>query len=130
VPTCEEVLLRVLAAGVCHTDLHIIDGAMPHLPLPRVLGHEITGETDELGPVVVYASWGCGECLLCRRGEEQLCPHAAEAGWVRDGGYAEFGDGVRSCVTTPGDGVRRRGQVLHYDIPSFSKARSRRLIVA
>jgi len=90
VPTCEEVLLRVLAAGVCHTDLHIIDGAMPHLPLPRVLGHEITGETDELGPVVVYASWGCGECLLCRRGEEQLCPHAAEAGWVRDGGYAEF----------------------------------------
>jgi len=82
--------VRVRGAGVCHTDLHMIDGLWPELPLPRVLGHEIAGEADGIGPVLVYPCWGCGACELCRRGEEQLCPNAAEAGWVRDGGYAEL----------------------------------------
>jgi alcohol dehydrogenase, propanol-preferring len=85
-----EVLVRVIGAGVCGTDLHIIEGAYPDLPLPIVLGHEIAGEADGLGPVLVYASWGCGRCSYCRRGDEQLCPDAREPGWVRDGGYAEW----------------------------------------
>jgi len=89
-PAGEEVLVKVVAAGVCHTDLHLIAGAYPDLPLPRVLGHEIAGVAEGLGDVLVYASWGCGECRLCRRGEEQLCPGAQEAGWLRDGGYAEY----------------------------------------
>jgi propanol-preferring alcohol dehydrogenase len=88
--TGEEVLVAVRAAGVCHTDLHIIDGHFPDLPLPRVLGHEIAGDAEGIGPVLVYASWGCGTCEWCRRGEENLCPQAAEPGWRRDGGYAEY----------------------------------------
>jgi alcohol dehydrogenase, propanol-preferring len=88
-PRGEEVLVRVRGAGVCHSDLHMVDGLIPGLPLPRVLGHEIAGEADGLGPVLVYASWGEGTCRWCRRGEEQLCARVAEPGWVRDGGYAE-----------------------------------------
>jgi alcohol dehydrogenase, propanol-preferring len=88
-PRGEEVLVRVRGAGVCHSDLHMIDGLIPGLPLPRVLGHEIAGEADGLGAVLVYASWGDGTCSWCRRGEEQLCARAAEPGWARDGGYAE-----------------------------------------
>jgi propanol-preferring alcohol dehydrogenase len=88
-PRGEEVLVRVRGAGVCHSDLHMIDGLIPGLPLPRVLGHEIAGEADGLGPVLVYASWGDGTCRWCLRGEEQLCARAAEPGWARDGGYAE-----------------------------------------
>jgi propanol-preferring alcohol dehydrogenase len=88
-PRGEEVLVRVRGAGVCHSDLHMIDGLIPGLPLPRVLGHEIAGEADGLGAVLVYASWGDGTCRWCRRGEEQLCARAAEPGWMRDGGYAE-----------------------------------------
>jgi propanol-preferring alcohol dehydrogenase len=89
-PGREGVLVRVRGAGVCHTDLHIVDGRHPEVPLPRVLGHEIAGEAEDLGEVLVWASWGCGTCEWCVRGDEQLCPHATDAGWRRDGGYAEY----------------------------------------
>jgi len=89
-PRGEEVLVRVKGAGVCHSDLHIIDGRYPNLPLPLVLGHEISGEAEGIGEVLVYASWGCGSCALCSQGDEQLCAEATEAGWARDGGYAEY----------------------------------------
>jgi alcohol dehydrogenase, propanol-preferring len=84
------IVLRVLGAGVCHTDLHMIDGAIPEIALPLVLGHEITGESEELGPVLVYPCWGCGKCRHCLSGEEQLCPNGSAPGWTRDGGYAEY----------------------------------------
>ena len=87
-PRGDEVLVRVRGAGVCHTDLHLLDDA--ERPRPLVLGHEIAGETDELGPVLVYASWGCGACRFCRGGDEQLCPRGETAGFGRDGGYAEL----------------------------------------
>lgn len=89
-PGGDGVLVRVISAGVCHTDLHIIDGAYPDLPMPRILGHEIAGEAGGLGPVLVYASWGCGRCMYCQRGDEQLCRDTQEPGWIRDGGYAEW----------------------------------------
>ena len=89
-PRGEEVLVRVKGAGVCHSDLHIIDGKYSHLPLPLILGHEISGEVSDLGEALVYASWGCGSCQLCAQGNEQLCPSATEAGWTHDGGYAEY----------------------------------------
>ncbi len=79
-PHGDAVVVRVRAAGVCHTDLHIQDGFYSDLPLPRVLGHEIAGEVEGIGDVIVYASWGCGTCAYCRRGDEQLCPRAAEPG--------------------------------------------------
>ena len=89
-PRGEEVLVRVKGAGVCHSDLHIMDGMYPNLALPLVLGHEISGEAEGIGEVVVYASWGCRSCTLCSQGDEQLCAKATEAGWARDGGYAEY----------------------------------------
>ncbi len=86
----DEVLVRVLGAGVCHSDVHMADGDVPNLPLPLVLGHEIAGHAEGFGNVLVFASWGCGDCELCRRGDEQLCPQAREPGWARQGGYAEY----------------------------------------
>jgi|SRR5919204_1012624 propanol-preferring alcohol dehydrogenase len=88
-PRGEEVVVRVLGAGVCHTDLHIVDDAEERYELPLVLGHEIAGGDEELGPVLVYGAWGCGSCRFCRRGEEQLCADAVSPGFERDGGYEE-----------------------------------------
>jgi propanol-preferring alcohol dehydrogenase len=83
-----EVLVQVRACGLCRSDLHLIDGAWP-IPLPRILGHEITG-TVQGGDVLVLSNWGCGQCRFCRRGEAALCPTGEEAGWTQDGGYAEY----------------------------------------
>src|SRR4051794_36874325 len=87
-PRGDEVVVRVRGAGVCHSDVHIADGAAG-VALPLVPGHEVAGDAPGFGRVLVYAAWGCGSCRWCRAGDEQLCPRAAEAGWVRDGGYAE-----------------------------------------
>lgn len=81
-------LITVTACGVCHSDLHVVDGDYPS-PLPLVLGHEVTGVHADLGPVMVYAPWGCGECGECADGMEMICRDATEAGLVVDGGYAE-----------------------------------------
>jgi alcohol dehydrogenase, propanol-preferring len=89
-PRGEEIVVRVKGTGVCHSDVHIADGEFQEVPLPRVLGHEIAGEAEGLGDVIVYAHWGCRRCSFCRSGQEQLCPEGVEAGWVRDGGYAEY----------------------------------------
>ena len=106
-PRAGEVLLRVAAAGACHSDLHLMEfppGAMPFDP-PFVLGHEITGHIAELGPgvtglsvdqpVAVYGPWGCGRCMQCRIGAENYCEHAADLGKLapgigHDGGMADF----------------------------------------
>ncbi len=63
-PEGEQVLVKVLAAGVCHSDLHLAAGDYPDLSLPRVLGHEIAGRAEGLGEVLVHASWGCRECAF------------------------------------------------------------------
>lgn len=89
-PRGEEIVVRVRGAGVCHTDLHLAGGLVPALPLPRVLGHEIAGEADGIGDVLVYGAWGCGACDFCQRGEEQLCHETVSSGFERDGGYAEL----------------------------------------
>lgn len=80
--------IEVTACGVCHSDLHVVDGEFPS-PLPIVLGHEVIGIHPELGPVMVYAPWGCGQCQQCAEGNEMICADATEAGLVVDGGYAE-----------------------------------------
>ncbi len=81
-------LIDVTACGVCHSDLHVVDGDFPS-PLPLVLGHEVTGVHHELGPVMVYAPWGCGHCVQCADGLEMICTDSTEAGLFTDGGYAE-----------------------------------------
>jgi propanol-preferring alcohol dehydrogenase len=85
----DEIVGRVLACGVCHSDLHVVDGLFSS-PLPLVLGHEVTAEVDGYGAVLVYTPWGCGECRFCLAGEEMICPKGREAGLFQDGGYAEY----------------------------------------
>ena len=70
-PTGDGELITVTACGVCHSDLHVVDGDYPS-PLPLVLGHEVTGVHAELGPVMLYAPWGCGRCGECADGMEMI----------------------------------------------------------
>jgi alcohol dehydrogenase, propanol-preferring len=85
----EESVVRVLACGVCHSDLHVVE-QMFEPDLPLVLGHEVAAVDEQLGNVLVYAPWGCGECRFCRASEEMICPDGREAGLFQDGGYAEY----------------------------------------
>jgi alcohol dehydrogenase, propanol-preferring len=85
-PVGDDVI-DVLACGVCHSDLHVVDGDYPS-PLPLILGHEVVGMHVELGPVMVYAPWGCRNCVMCASGQEMICPNSKEIGLFQDGGYA------------------------------------------
>jgi len=85
----QEAVVRVLACGVCHSDLHVVENFFGS-PLPLVLGHEIAAQDEQPGNVLVYTPWGCGECRFCRATEEMICPDAREAGLFQDGGYAEY----------------------------------------
>ena len=92
VPGVGEVLLRVLACGICRTDLHLIDGEVPIEHPPRILGHQIvgvTGGTERLVGVP-WVGWTCGECEQCLGGHENLCPNARFTGCDIDGGMAEY----------------------------------------
>jgi len=101
VPAADELLVRVLACGVCRTDLHVAEGDLP-VHRPRVVpGHEVVGEVVGAGPGVagfavgerVGVAWlrrTCGECRFCRAGRENLCPGSCYTGWDADGGYAEL----------------------------------------
>jgi D-arabinose 1-dehydrogenase-like Zn-dependent alcohol dehydrogenase len=110
-PAGTEVLLKVLAAGVCHSDLHIWDGyyELGHgkrlnliergIKLPLTMGHENVGEVVAIGPAakgvkvgdrrLVHPWMGCGECAVCRRGDEQLCVKPRSLGVFSQGGYAD-----------------------------------------
>ncbi|MER3455734.1 MAG: alcohol dehydrogenase [candidate division GAL15 bacterium] len=96
-----EVLVRVHACAVCRTDLHVLDGELPDPKLPLVLGHQVAGvvvaladgvetlgEGERVG--IPWLGWTCGQCRYCRRGLENLCPHAQFTGYDRDGGFAEY----------------------------------------
>jgi propanol-preferring alcohol dehydrogenase len=87
-----ELLLRVLACGVCRTDLHVVDGELTRPKLPLVLGHqivaEVVGEGRRVG--VPWLGWTDGECRYCRAGLENLCDRARFTGYDRDGGFAEL----------------------------------------
>jgi propanol-preferring alcohol dehydrogenase len=90
-PERGQVLLRVLACGICRTDLHIVDGELDRPKVPLIPGHQIVGETDDgrrLG--VPWLGWTCGECRYCASGRENLCDFARFTGYDIDGGYAEW----------------------------------------
>lgn len=100
-PALGQVLVKVSACGVCRTDLHILDGELPHPSLPLVPGHEIVGVVERLGDGVVdlavgdrvgipWLGYSCGECAYCLAGRENLCPGARFTGYQIDGGYAEY----------------------------------------
>jgi len=101
IPGPREVLVKIIACGVCRTDLHVIDGELPHPKLPLVPGHEIvgtvvrTGEqvgSRKIGDIVgiPWMGYTCGTCRYCRRQQENLCEHALFTGYTLDGGYAEY----------------------------------------
>jgi alcohol dehydrogenase, propanol-preferring len=104
-PGAEDVLIRVEACGVCHSDLHIADGDWPEfaqiVKKPLILGHEIAGRVVEKGSAVrelevgdhvgvPWLHWSCGECEFCREGNENLCTKQKITGVMVDGGYAEL----------------------------------------
>ena len=99
VPAPDEVLLKVLACGVCHTDLHIVEGELPPR-LPSVVpGHQIVAEvidpngTQARKGARVGVSWiggTDGSCAFCRTGRENLCDHPTYTGYTHLGGYAEY----------------------------------------
>jgi propanol-preferring alcohol dehydrogenase len=112
-PAAGEVLIEVLACGVCRTDLHVIDGELPHPKLPIVPGHEIVGRIAAVGPGVrgfapgarVGVPWlgaACGICAYCLSGRENLCDAPTFTGYTRDGGYATHTlANARFCYALP-----------------------------
>ena len=100
-PGTDQILLKVSACGVCHTELDEIEGRTPPQRLPMVLGHQVVGRVVDNGPGArrfapgdrVGVAWifsACGQCALCRSGRENLCPHFSATGRDAHGGYAEF----------------------------------------
>jgi len=144
-PAPHEVLVRVAACGVCHTDLHYIDHGTPTFkPPPLILGHEVSGTIEEAGEevsgfaqgdrVLVAAVLSCGTCEACRTGRENICARSVMLGNHADGGYAEFvsvgakdvfhlpaeiplveGSVIADAVTTPYHAVVNRGRVTPGD---------------
>jgi propanol-preferring alcohol dehydrogenase len=95
-PSADQVLVRVLACGVCRTDLHIRDGEVTptagDAAYPVVPGHQIVGERQDTGAVVgiPWLGWTCGSCRYCRAGQENLCDRARFTGLDIPGGFAEW----------------------------------------
>ena len=100
-PGPNQILLKVLACGVCRTDLHICDGELDDPKLPLVLGHEIVGRVEALGPGakgfmigervgVPWLGYTDGTCRYCSEGRENLCDHPRFTGYQIDGGYAAY----------------------------------------
>jgi len=96
-----EVLIRVEVCGVCHTDLHIVEGDLPPRKADLIPGHQVVGRVESHGegvtaPAVgarVGVAWlhyACGRCVFCTRGLENLCPEATFTGYDVDGGFAEY----------------------------------------
>jgi propanol-preferring alcohol dehydrogenase len=101
VPGRSQILVRVSACGVCHTELDEIEGRAAPSRFPMILGHEIVGMVETLGPAaskfrkgdrvgIAWISWACGSCSFCLKGEENLCDAAKWTGKDVHGGYAQY----------------------------------------
>lgn len=144
-PKTGEVLLRVAACGLCHTDLHYLDhGVSTFKTPPIILGHEAAGTVARLGPgvsgipegerVLAPSVWACGHCRFCRTGRENLCTDLVMPGNHTDGAFAEFvavpakelvrlppdlpfehACVIADAVSTPYHAVKQRGRVRSGD---------------
>ena len=140
-PSADEVLVRVAACGLCHTDLHYIDHSVPTAKQPPlILGHEATGVVARVGErvtnarvndrVLLPAVLPCGSCVACRNGRENICQRMRMFGNDVDGAYAEYvtapakdvfilpdeiplveGCIIADAVTTPYHAVKNRAEV-------------------
>lgn len=107
VPSAHEVLIKVTACGVCHTELDEIEGRTPPPELPVILGHQVVGIVEKTGKHINHLGLGdrvgvawiwssCGECNFCMEGNENLCSSFKATGRDVNGGYAEY-------ITVPED---------------------------
>ncbi|MGC9335981.1 MAG: alcohol dehydrogenase catalytic domain-containing protein, partial [Anaerolineae bacterium] len=118
-----DVLVRVKAAGICHSDVHYRAGTSPVGPLPMTPGHEVAGVVEEVGAQVANLGVGdrvclhylitCGDCAYCALGSEQFCVEGSMIGKYRDGGYAEYiAVPARSAVHLPEEIPFEQGAVM------------------
>lgn len=109
-----EILVRVAACGICHTDLHYIDHGVPTFKTPVILGHEVSGTVAGLGAevtrfragdrVLLPAVFTCGTCRACRTGRENICEQMKMLGNHLDGAYAEYVVApAKDCFPLPAD---------------------------
>jgi alcohol dehydrogenase, propanol-preferring len=118
VPQCgpAEILIKVKACGVCHTDLHLASGEWRFHKLPLILGHEAAGVVERIGTEVANFKVGdragipwiystCGECEYCTSDREPLCPQIRVTGFMVDGGYAEYVAAPASHAVSLPDGL-------------------------
>lgn len=100
-PAAGQALIKVIACGICRTDLHVVDGELTEPKLPLIPGHEIIGRVEEMGSDVnslvkgdligvPWLGYTCGYCKYCKSGKENLCENARFTGYTIDGGYAEY----------------------------------------
>lgn len=99
-PGPHQIVVKVVASGVCRSDLHIVEGALQRTKYPLTLGHEPAGYVHEVGKevdgfsegekVLVYPTQGCGRCRYCIEGRESLCSRAESFGFEKDGSHAEY----------------------------------------
>jgi len=122
-PGAGDVLVRVRAAGICHSDVHYRAGTSGVGPLPQTLGHEVAGVVEEVGPAVSGLRAGdrvclhylltCGQCHFCRTGHEQFCAEGRMIGKHVDGGFAEYiAVPARNAVRLPAEVSFEHGAVL------------------
>jgi propanol-preferring alcohol dehydrogenase len=101
VPNDQEILVKVSACGVCHTELDEVEGRTPPPSFPIILGHQVIGRVEDRGRNATkfqagdrvgigWIHWACGTCDFCRRGNENLCAQFQATGRDADGGYAEY----------------------------------------
>jgi len=101
IPGPDQIAVKVAACGVCHTDLHTVEGDLQLPGFPLIPGHQIVGRVEDLGEEVTrfkvgdrvgiaWLHWTCGSCGFCSTGRENLCVEAQFTGFHRNGGYSEL----------------------------------------
>jgi len=119
----QDILVRVRAAGICHSDAHYRAGKSPVRPLPMTLGHEVAGVVEQVGAhvtgvkaddrVCLHYNLTCGDCYHCSTGNEQFCGQGLMLGHYTDGGYAEYvAVPARNAVPLPGEIPFEQGATL------------------
>src|SRR3954449_12962028 len=118
VPSTGQVLVRIEASGLCHTDIHAARGEWPVKPsLPFIPGHEGVGIIEQVGPgnghglevgmrvALPWLGYACGDCEYCNTGWETLCESQLNTGYSINGGFAEYAVGFGRHVVRVPDGI-------------------------